>query len=79
MFYTLPVSGFNVMADQCTSIYLVHTYFSELAEDGDAFRSRCHWSVGHLKQDDAQTEQIHFLKTKKYGFKEILNRSICIP
>lgn len=56
------------MADQCTSIYLVHTYFSELAEDGDAFRSRCHWSVGHLKQDDAQTEQIHFLKTKKYGF-----------
>ena len=41
------------------------TYISELVENKDSFWGCDHGMIGHLKEDNPQAEEIHFLRRKK--------------
>lgn len=41
------------------------TYHSQLAKDRNPLCASGHRPVGHLKQDDAQAKQVHFLQNDK--------------
>lgn len=51
------------------------TYHTQLAQDGDALSSGRHRAVGHLKQDNTQTKQIHFLQINRKN----LSNKVIIP